>query len=69
MRRLIGLYENDVDLLEFQHRVRLTWAMVLCRLYEQVHHSFVETEQEPGLKDLRQPTEICHLDRVGRILL
>ena len=32
--------------------------MVLCRLYEQVYHSFVVTEQERGLKDPRQPTEI-----------
>ena len=32
--------------------------MVPCRLYEQVYHSFVVTEQERGLKDLRQPTKI-----------
>ena len=32
--------------------------MVLCRLYEQVYHSFVVTEQERGLKDLRQPTKV-----------
>ena len=36
--------------------------MVPCRLYEQVHHSFVATEQERGLKDQRQPYENCHLD-------
>ena len=32
--------------------------MVLCRLYEQVYHSFVVTEQERGLKDPRQPAKI-----------
>ena len=42
----------------FQRRVHLTWAMVPCRLYELVYHSFVMSTQERDQRDLRQPTKI-----------
>jgi hypothetical protein len=53
----------------FQRRDRLAWAMVPCRLYEQVHHSFVVTEQERGLKGPRQPTKIVIRPRQAHLVV